>query len=530
MNAHNPSDGAGIADRSNALLLKMARHDIYRINAFRVLEISVAATPREIDSQIQKLDMMEKLGDIVQIERGFLPLIPSSDGNARQEANQRLGDPESRLIDELFWFWPLWFGLPEEKDEALVALKRNDFEGAVSIWKQHEEKASEANVSMHNLAIMYHALALDIEHLELTQTLSPKQLNQKRYYWEQTFSRWQILLNHEEFWQRLTKRIRELDDPRLTTGTTRRIRSGLPLVVLSINAMLAVQAAQKDNKDEALYHIGLMNNSGFDKASVDEALRRAVAPIRERIKIICTNVENEAKNAPENAEEIVHNVIAETSQLLTTLDVLLPKRHATRESAHDEVASRILSSDITFTNRTKNWNASLKMLEQALQIALGASLRQRIEENIKIDRNNIEYGNCWFCKKRPAVDKAAVEVKMHGDVTRTPTLQGTNIQWQHNTIKVPRCEQCKSGHGRNKAPQIVGVIVAFILGPVTCGATNGSGWGIVVFLACIGLGFGISALTKPTGMKSEDYKKEFPYIKELLSQGWVFGEKPPEVQ
>lgn len=529
MNEDNPSGEVSTADKSNELLLKMARFDIYRINAFRVLEISVAASPREISSQMRKLDMMEKLGDTGQMERGFLPLIPSSDSDARREAYQRLGDPESRLIDELFWFWPLWFGLPEGNDEALVALKRNDFEVAVSVWKQHEEKASEANVSMHNLAIMYHALALDIEHLELTQTLSKKQLQQKRTYWEQTFSRWHILLNHEGFWQRLTKRIRELDDPRLTTGTARRIRSGLPLVILSINAMLAVQAAQKGNIDEASYHIGLMKKSGFDQPAVDEAMRRAVAPIRERIKLICMNAENETKIAPENTEELVYNLIAETSQLLTTLDILLPEGYASRESAHDEVASRILSSDIAFTNKTKNWDASLKMLEQALQIAAGASLRQRIEENIEIDKTNVQYGNCWFCNKHPADDKAVCEVKMFGDVTRTPTYQGTQVKWQKVTIRVPRCKQCKSAHGRNTflgcSGLVLGVALAWLAGTA---AKNG--WvGFFIFALCGAAGFIVPNVTKPAGMKPEDYGKEFPAVKKLKSQGWAYGDKPSGV-
>lgn len=250
MSEHYASSETSIDDSGSEILLKMARPDIYRINAFRMLEIPVTSPPQVISSQMRKLDLMEKFGDPSQMERGLLPLTPSPDSEGRREAHQRLTNPESRLIDELFWFWPLQMGVPTDKDEALMSLKRNDFAGAVSVWKRHEETSSEANVSMHNLAIMYHALALDIEYLAATQTLSKKQSLQKRSYWEQAFQRWLILMKYEGFWRRLTERVRELDDPRLTTGTTRRIRAGLPLALLSINAMLAVQAAQKGNDEE----------------------------------------------------------------------------------------------------------------------------------------------------------------------------------------------------------------------------------------------------------------------------------------
>jgi len=504
----------------------MARPDIYRINAFRMLEIPVTTSPRLAYSRMRKLNIMEKLGDIGRMQRGFLPLVPAPDSDARREAYQRLTDPESRLIDEFFWFWPLQMGLPEDEDEALVSVKRNDFTGAVAVWKQHEEKSSEANVSMHNLAILYHTLALDLECVAAAQTLSKKQSQQKGSYWEQAFLRWHILMEHEGFWHRLADRIRELGDPRLTTGTARRIRTGLPSVILSINAMLAVQAAQKGSNEEVSFHIGLMSQSGFDGTVIDEALRRAVAPLRDHIKTICLNAENETKIAPEHADEVVRSVIDDTCELLATLDQVLPEGHATRESVRDQVASQVLNSQIAFANKTENWPVSLELLERALKIVVSASMRRRMEENIRIIRNNLEQGTCWFCKKRPAADKAVVEVKMHGDVVRTRTWGGTNIQYRHITIKVPRCEQCKSAHSHHNAPAIAGWILAFVLGGISCGATENMGVGIGVFAACIGLGYGISALLKPSGIKSDKDYKEFPAIVEFLSRGWKFGEKP----
>ena len=117
----------------NETLLKMTRPDIYRVNAFRILNIPVTASPKEISSRIRRLDLMEKYGNVEQHYSIFLPLSGARDSDARHQAQQRLRDPELRFIDEFFWFWPLSLNSTEDSDEALVAIKQNDLLRASSI-------------------------------------------------------------------------------------------------------------------------------------------------------------------------------------------------------------------------------------------------------------------------------------------------------------------------------------------------------------------------------------------------------------
>lgn len=527
MNEYYHSSGASIESWETDILLKMVRPDIYRINGFRVLELPVNASPREISSQLRKLDLMEKFGDISQREGGILALTPLPDGNARRAAAHRLNDPESRLIDELFWFWPLRLGGAEDIDEALLAMKHNDFSKAVSNWNRHELEGSEANVSMHNLATMYHALALDLEYMEARQPLSVELTQQKRGYWKEAFTRWQTLLNYDRFWQRLAKRVTEIGDPRLTTATASRIRAGLPLVLLSINATLAVQHAQRGNEDGMRYHTSLMGKSGLDQAVVDEAMRKAVAPIRDRVKIICTNAENEINKTSQYASRIAHQVIGETTQLLSVLDAVLPNGHATLEVAHDEVALLVLESQFKCLNEAPNWRTALELLEQALLISSSNSTRQRIQETIEICQVNLDYTTCWFCKEHPAEDEAATGVKMHGHVVR---YEG-QIYWQKTTVPVPRCARCKSAHKLSRTFKILGSVLGPIVGFTGCAMTYDTGGGGFVFLLAIpiGIGIGYAAGRLPKGIKADSFKKEFPIIKKWQSEGWALGDKPPEV-
>jgi hypothetical protein len=532
-----PASDFNLSNRSNEILLKIARPDIYHINSFRVLEIPVTASLKDAKNQMHKLDVKEKLGLDGHVDRGLLPLVPVPDADARREAQQRLENPESRLVDELFWFWPLAAGLTEENDEALASMKRNDFSDAVSIWKQHETNASESNVSMHNLAIMYHVLALDIEQVQSTQTISAKQSQQKREYWEQAYFRWNILLNHDGFWSRLTNRIREMDDLRLTTGAARRLQKGLPLVLVTINAMLAVRAAQLGNTNEARYHLGLINKSGFNKEAIAEALRQATVPIIDRIKVMCASAESESKNDPTKGDEIIGNFFKQVTPELTTLDIILPKGHAIRDSAHDEVASIILPIVVAFCEKTSKRSETQKIMEQALSIAASESIRQRIERNIEVNKSNMEYGTCWFCKKNPSDEGAAIVVKMHGEVTRTPTYRGTNIKWRKIDIKVPRCNKCKALHDKKskyKSTQggwgcagfAIGTVLAFIFGVFV-----ENGWGAIISFVIFGLaGLLIPVAMKPTksNIRDEDYKNEFPDVKKQKAEGWSFGEKPAD--
>jgi hypothetical protein len=523
-----------LSNRTNEILLKTARPDIYRVNAFRVLEIPVNTSTREAKNQMRKLDMKEKLGSDGIGDRGLLPLIPAPDADARREANQRLENPETRLIDELFWFWPLTIGLSGENDEALVALKRSDFSTAIAIWKNHETNASESNVSMHNLAIMYHVLALDIEQIQLTTTISQKQSQQKREYWEQAFFRWKVLLNHEGFWSRVTNRIRETDDPRLTTGVARRLQNGLPIVLLNINAILAVRNSQRGNTSEATYHIDLIQKSGFSKQAIDEALKQAISPVRDRIKVFTANAEAESKKDPTKGDEAVRVLIQQATPFLDTLDLLLSKGHVARDASHDEVAAMMLQITIAFCNKTNNMVVTQALMEQALNIAASASIRQRIEQNMETNKGNMVLGICWYCKKNPADESSAVAVKMHGEVTRTRTYRGTNIQWRKMDIKVPRCKECKSIHEKKSNKQgvwgglgiLAGIILAILVGTLTK-----SGWAaFFVLVGCTTAGFVIPAVTQPKtlGIKEYSYWGEFPQIKRQQAQGWAFGEKPSD--
>lgn len=512
-------------------LLEAAHPEIYLRNAFRVLGLSVEATPREISQQAQKIQMIQKY-NLKTTLKTPLALHPPPDEHAIREAVHKLHDPEKRLIDEFFWFWPHQLG-QSKTDKALALLTENDIDGAAEHWHQMEQ-SSEAYVSMHNLAVLFHCLALDLEQVALSRELDQKELKTLEKYWTYAFKRWKVVLDHDPFWSRLTARIRALKDPRLTTGLARRIRESLPLALLSINAALAVRHAEAGNLKAAgrqLEIMGLWEDSvgkaGPPPSALigplgQKALKEACEPIRQRIKFICKNAENKTERDPTQGAENVRELIAQTKPLLAILDFLLSQGNALRDAAHDEVAVCARHCQIAYANETENWKVSLELLALAFPIAVSQSVRDRIGQDIEIVKRNLEYSTCWFCKQNPAADKAVLEVKMFREVNRIPVIgEGVVITWRHGSIKVPRCLECKKAHS-TKGFAIVGAIVGALVGTAIfpiIGTVLGYWIGNLI-------GKQIDAANMPEGVRPESAKKEFPSVKQLLSEGWKFGERP----
>ncbi|MHC1739761.1 MAG: hypothetical protein AB9897_01480 [Anaerolineaceae bacterium] len=525
------------------VLLEAARLDLYKINAFRVMELPIDATPRELAKRQQIVEMAMNTNYPIPSGNGrALPLPGSNDSNVLREAIQRLRDPERRLVDEFFWFWPHQLN-QSASDIALQALAKDNVDGARDLWLTQEREQSEANISVHNLAVFYHLKAIDLELKMEKSNLSREEVQQRDDYWKQAYRRWKTLLEYDNYWNQLTKRIRDLDDPRLTTGMARRMRSTLPLTILLFNALLAVRAAERGVNPDAQRHIQLMKESGFAQEEIEEAIRRALNPTREMIKSLIQTADNDSRANNEKAGDVSLWLLAQVKPCLGVIDSLLPPGHPTRDSLHDDIAQQLLSCQITFVNKTENYEKSLKTLKLILPIAVGQTIRSRLEENIRIISTNLEFDTCFFCHTNKGDKTAAIEVKMHGEVKRIPFYEfgrsGTRVEWMKRTITVPRCLDCKKEHDKANSATTIGAVLGLVTGMAGCiglisNSSDSTCGGFFVLLIGVGIGAGIGSLIGKARSKKDtkplSAQNDFPAIKELKAKGWELGEKPAGVQ
>jgi hypothetical protein len=379
-------------------LLRGVRPDLYRVNAFRLTQLPASATEREISRQLERIKMMARLGGGT-LPAGPLPLQPPPDLDAMRAATERLRDPEVRLLDEFFWFWSEQSN-PAQHDAALGALGRGDLASARRTWQEALRSASPSGVALHNLAVLAHLLALDLEHRPalLGKPLDGYLSRLRDQSWLDALHHWKELLGHEGFWQRLRERIVELNEPQLSIDRADRIRAELPAALLGINAELAVQATEEGDLVTAARHRQLMSQSGFDAIDLDNALRWAVKPLRERIKVLC-----QTPAGPMQADN--WRVALELSARLDPL----PFRELDREVLQEDVAP----------------------------------ILQKL---------------CWFCRRQAGEVTMAAVVELHGQLTRKRTLQGESVQWDRKVIEVPRCWQCYHEHRRWDMLQAVGTL------------------------------------------------------------------------
>lgn len=514
-------------------LLEVATPQLYRQNAFRVLSLPVDATMRDVKRQKTKLDMMRKLGtSSVHDNDVYISLHLSPGEDALSKAIQQLFDPEARLIDELFWFWPL--DGDSANDYVLKLLKESRINDAILLWSKYEQSSRRCKVSTHNLAVLYHLVALEIEEeVKEDSSITTERLSKCRSFWEKAYKQWGKLLDNEGFWSLLTARIRELNDPRLTTGTAHRIKNSLAKAILLINAKLAVRAAESNDNQEVNRHIKIMKDSGFKQSLVNEATEYSVSPIRQRLKMILAKVNAGANENPDCADKIARQFLKDALPLLSTIDKLLPKEDLGRGGVHDEVAAELRQCGIIYVNETDDWKTFLELLELARPLAVGRLLVERIEKNLETGENNLQFGTCYFCGKSPADSESLVEVGMYGDVRRKQTFTGTKTTYSKRTVPVPRCAKCKKFHNRSSDITLAcGTIGAAIGGVVGLAA-----WGVDGICAAIGfgvLGFFVSGLIAsavtswnlPKDIKPQSHDSSFFLVKELKSQGWEVGDSP----
>ena len=141
-------------------LLEAANLNIYRENPFRITGLPVDATTKEITRHADKLKQMEELGYGQLANTAAFALDPPPTVDQIREAMRRLKEPEQRLIDEFFWFWPKTFG-ESANDPAIQALRAGDMSKAYEIWETEEGEPTTGFIANHNIAVMLHLVALD---------------------------------------------------------------------------------------------------------------------------------------------------------------------------------------------------------------------------------------------------------------------------------------------------------------------------------------------------------------------------------
>lgn len=390
-------------------LLDAATKDLFRKNAFRITGLPVDATPREIGKHADKLKLLAELGQDPKPNAAF-SLCPSPAGEDIRDAIQRLKDPEKRLIDEFFWFWPQNFG-ESRSDEAIQALERSDLKGATEIWMSKRKHPTEGAVATHNLALIFHISALDWENRFLKSEIDPKRRDEVNEYWKTAFYRWGRILANEQFWEKVVTRAQQLNEPNLTTGFVRQMRATLPAAIIKINAELAFAFGEAGKSELARLHIELIDGIPAGTVTVAKIAEMVLTPARRRLQEHVRNAKEIGDKNPSDAIAAARALLENMRSTLFLFDLFISKNGQFRNDASDEVAEACNQLQVTYHNATNDNEACLEFLKIVLPFAASQELRELIEDNIKKLADNVEaarkdkalYGNLQKISAAPSL-------------------------------------------------------------------------------------------------------------------------------
>ena len=378
------------ADGESKEMLAIATPDMYRINAFRVLGLSVNVSPRDLTKHQGRMVRRKKLGDdAFQAQPAILPLKPPPDVDAMRRANQRLQDPVLRILDELFWFWPV--GRQDSAvDTELTSMQQGSvLTGAHHFWRQLEQDRANRFIAIHNLAVLHHTIALDLEHAAIVSGGKPgaKFNSHRDKRWQMALKYWSAVVDDDAVWERIVDRIRELDYPQLTTSMVRRLRRTLPTAILTVSIRLAVRFAQRGDDDAARRHLGYVHDGGLAPAIRKRILDREVAPMVDQIKRICEPVSAKSEADPDRSDVLADQLMDDAGPLLASIGSLLSDTHYLRVSASEAVVSAARECLSAYGIKTGDLARCTKLLRKCRSLAISAASRTAIDEDLaQIDR------------------------------------------------------------------------------------------------------------------------------------------------
>jgi hypothetical protein len=364
-------------------LIDAATRDLFRKNAFRIIGLPVHATTRDVAKHSDKLKMLAELGQDPHTQGAAFPMQPPPTLDEIREAIQKLKDPEMRLIDEFFWFWPEDFA-DGKSDPAMQALAKGDSKTAIEIWTAKENDEASGITSKHNLALVYYVCALDWENFSIKNEVEAERRQKIADYWQGTTNRWACLALDERLWEKVTARIRQLNEPSLATGFARRMRETLPDALDKINAEFAVAFAESGKIEFARVHIEIMRKTHQGLHNVEKTAERVLAPTRNRLKEQIQCAKDRAEKTPSDGAKAARDLLEQARQNLTLFDLFFGKNNESRNDLFDEVATACNRLQVIYHDATSDDKTCLDVLNSVLPLANSIELRQQIEKNIGV--------------------------------------------------------------------------------------------------------------------------------------------------
>jgi hypothetical protein len=370
-----------------AELIEAATPAVFINNAFRITGLAVDASPREIAERFATLKRRPGLNATAAAKpHAHHWELPATLDQLR-DAEHRLQSPHHRLIDEIFWFWPV-AECGSTSDVALHAVAAGDFAAAEKIWKTPGSHPAHGTCAAHNLAIRWHLTALRLENRWHAHQSDDKSGATLAKCWRYALERWDLVLSDDLLWARIEQRIRALDDPRISPSLTGQLRCALPWALVSINAALAIAHAEADEPALAAMHVRLIRDNQLivpARQYANMVFARAAMHLRQHLRTATTRRTTNPLGDLGVARELV--------QKLVQYDRIFAELGSAQSPAGLELIDQglevcMVSAD-AFHPRNYDNVGFMSVMERALPLAKSATTRARAQSALDAARQGV---------------------------------------------------------------------------------------------------------------------------------------------
>ncbi|GAA1302550.1 hypothetical protein [Saccharothrix xinjiangensis] len=325
---------------------------LYRNNVFRLTGLPVTASVTQVRRRREEAALMAQLGTPPPTA-GELPLTPAPDWDVVNAAFEAMRNPVLRLVHELLWLW----GAGQDDD--------------------------------HDRAVRQHCGVIEGSSLTAPNrpAIADDPLGQQ---WCAAVQAWAEVLSGDRIWDWARRRVKEVADPRLTTGTVRRLQDRLPRHIVDVHLALAAKAAEELGPEAADRHLWVLDESSFDDDLVDAALRDAVRPAEDRVHVACEAADRVAATAPLDAIDAGHALVEQTAAPLRVIAGMLGASDPVTAAIHDEVARSVNLCAVAHDNETEAGGPALGLLPAARRLARESTTIDLISRNtVAITRQSV---------------------------------------------------------------------------------------------------------------------------------------------
>ena len=375
----NENSGNPLCPEALHYLEEVIGEDPPRQNAFRVLGLSVFDDVRAIRRREQMLSArrFKSSGNALG---GPLPLREQATAHQVAQAVHRLRSPACRLVDELFWFWP---------DQALPSLARHP-QQVLRRWSD-QEKLPSAWQATHNLGVFYLTKAIDYESQAIVadQPLTEKQSAACIECWKRAIRRWRELQQRHAMWQQYQIRVKHFNDPRFPEAAIVAIRHALDEILLRGLFTLVIRAARSERSAQFNRCLQLLERAGFDESLRLSIGRKLLSPLAGEIQLLIESTERAVSQHPQSGTQHVRELVDKTETMIRLFDTVLPEGDMLTRAVCDEFCVALLGFQVRCTRVTDDWRDALASLRAIQPLARSQKVRDRLDENIDIVKNNL---------------------------------------------------------------------------------------------------------------------------------------------